>query len=189
MNLRERVEAGQILSPHECSSLFKDYKKYGIDEDFIEKYKNALDWTAVLKFYPFTEDLLEKYIYKSTTNIHRTVVASNQVLSEEFMEKHYDRLMWSFLSVYQKMSKEFIEKHRDRIDFAYLPLYQESVTASFLEEIRKANSVSWRIIATASTLTEAFILEYAKYLDPDLLRKNTNIELTDSVKLLLRLNE
>lgn len=71
-----------------------------LSEDFIDEYKDKLQW-----------------IYLS----------SNQRLSEKFMEKHLDYLDWIYVSQYQKLSPEFMKKYENKLDWNCVLKYQKNI--------------------------------------------------------------
>jgi len=67
--------------------VISSYQK--LTEEFLEDFKDELDWFFI---------------------------SIKQELSEHQMEKYEDKLDWWLLSQWQNMSSEFIEKHRDKLD-------------------------------------------------------------------------
>jgi len=59
-----------------------------LSEQFIEKYKDKVDWNRI---------------------------SECQELSEKFIEKYKDKVNWYYISKHQKLSTEFIIKHMDKI--------------------------------------------------------------------------
>jgi hypothetical protein len=187
MNLIERVKSGQILTPKEYELLFINHLDE-IDDGFLNLYADKLDWTMVFKHFDFDDELLRRYMYKATTNLHRISISMYQKLSEDFMDEYKDELIWIFVSINQTMSEKFIREHQKYIDFSYLPYYQD-ISLSLIKDLMKTEKVSWKNISEYYPLKEAFILEYYEYLDKDLLKKNRALEMTESVELLFKLKE
>ena len=187
MNLIERIKSGEILSSAEYNQLFMDYKKYGVDDTFINVYADKLDWGSVLAFYPLSEEILRRNMYRFRNNALKILLSSRQILSPEFIRDYRDDLLWIFISTFQKLDEKLIRDFEKYIDFGYLPYYQD-ISLSLLEDLNVVKQVYWTPISRDFPLKEEFILEYFVHLDKSELQKNKALELTDAVKLLIKLN-
>lgn len=160
----------------ECKkiSLFQN-----LSEEFIDKYKDDLDWSFVLQKSQLSSDFLEKHLeYIDWNQIHK-----QKHLSEYFIESYYipkkgikstlvyfklsesfirkllttvDVLkirdfMWLVIK-YQKVSEEFIEKYLHFIDIEELVKHQK-LSETFLNEI-------WDKIVEKECVDD--VLEYQK---------------------------
>lgn len=68
-----------------------------LSEDFIEEYKDKLDW-----------GLLSSY----------------QILSDSFIEKYKDLISWNYVSCSQTPSKEFLLRHKDKLSWDLVSSHQ-----------------------------------------------------------------
>ena len=121
-----------------------------LSEEFIDKYKDKVDWFWVSKY----QTLSEKFIEKHSDKIDWFWVSKYQTLSEGFIEKYKDKIDWFYISQYQKLSEEFIEKYCDKVDWDYISKYQK-LSEKFIEKY--SNKVYWGYISRYQKLSEKFI--------------------------------
>ena len=102
-------------------------KKYGlevpkvIDEGFMEKFSEKVDWYCVSEYQKLSEGFIEKFSEKVAW-FH---VSIYQKLSEGFIEKFSKKVNWDCVSEYQKLSEGFIEKFSKKVDWDCVSKYQK----------------------------------------------------------------
>lgn len=131
---------GFIRNPHNLSRNDWHYiSKQNINEQFMLKWKNYLDWKAICTYQHLTEEFIEhlnlKYLYLDYISAH-------QVLSERFMAKYANALDWGLLSSSQYMSEEFIREFSNLIHFPQLPFNKKiKLSIDFLREYK--DKIEW----------------------------------------------
>jgi hypothetical protein len=167
-----------MLSPWEQDELLKH-----VGIEFIHDHKDILDVFYIFKNKKLSREDVAFFLSRATKSEDFMMAALSQELSEEIMEQHAQRFPWTVLCITQKMSDEFVIRNIEAVDQAYLPYHQDLSS----ETVKKLTEVNWMALSARYPLTEKFILEYAHKLDRYELRKNTKIEMTDKVRLLLEL--
>lgn len=97
--------------------------------EFIEKYKDKLDWVALSANPHLTVEFWQKYYEK----IDWKNLCKNFNIPESFYHGHESELNWSYISQHPKISEEFYRKHKDRVDWKML-VRNPNVPKSFHEE-------------------------------------------------------
>jgi len=118
--------------------------------NFIEKYKNFIDFGLLSMNVNITEEIIEKYKDK----LDWEKISSSRNITEKFIEKHKDKLNWKILSCKPGLSEEFIEKHQGELDIESMVYYQK-----FSEEFidKHSNDLGMQDILENQTLSEEFI--------------------------------
>ena len=129
-----------------------------LKEEFIEKYKDQLDWDCISIHRKLSEEFIEKY----KDRVNWRFISLHQKLSEEFIEKYKDRVDWYRISSNQKLSKEFIEKYKDGVDWDCISLHQK-LSEEFIEKYK--DRVDWYWISSYQKLSEEFIEKYKDRVD------------------------
>ena len=83
-----------------------------LSEDFIEKYADKIDWSAISICQKLSEDFIDKH----TNKVYWSAISIYQKLSEDFIDKHTDRVYWDYISKYQAITPEFADKHNIKIN-------------------------------------------------------------------------
>lgn len=110
-----------------------------LTDEFILKYSDKLDWTALMTWKQFDnktwldnidivpisvtcryQRLTPEFIDLNASQIDWHIACEFQELPEWLMRKHYDKLDWGQVSWYQKLSKEFINEFKDRLNMVKL---------------------------------------------------------------------
>lgn len=169
----------------ECKkiSLFQN-----LSEEFIDKYKDDLDWTFVLQRTQLSSEFLEKHLeYIDWNHIYNQKHLSEKFiekyyfehksfesalitfkLSETFIEKHLSDFNEShikdcmyFIVRFQEISEEFILKYLDFIDIKYLVTYQK-LSESLLNEIwsKIVEKECVEDVLERQKLSESFIMNH-----------------------------
>ena len=92
-----------------------------LTEDFIEKYKDIIDWKSVSKYQKLSENFIERY----DNLVNWKSVSKYQKLSESFIEKYSDKVEWYLISVYQRLSNGFIKKYKKKLYYNDICKYQK----------------------------------------------------------------
>lgn len=165
------------------------YNKKDIWTDqFIEEYKEEIDWTKLLKKVMLTEEQIEKY---SDYIIWKNVFLYQQV-SEQFIEKYIDKLEnFDWVCAHRDLSIEFVEKYKNRIHWNFIA--QNNLSKKFLyafsgyinwtlftlqhcydwdEDFMRefVDKIDWQMLLGRKKLSNNFKRELAFFLD---LKKNS----------------
>jgi hypothetical protein len=130
---------------------FLSYQSYTqpLSEEFIERYKDRVDWHWVGIYQTLSEEFIERY--KDRVDWHW--ISECQILSEEFIERNKDRVTWVWISIYQTLSEEFIERNKDRVIWYWISQHQ-ILSEEFIE--RNKDRVDWHWISQHQKLSEEF---------------------------------
>lgn len=113
--------------------------KQKIDEAFMLRWKEFLDWKVICEYQKLSEEFIEhlalKYLYLD-------MISAHQVLSEYFMDKYKNNLDWGLLSCSQYMSEDFIREHLDLVKFEQLSFNNKlNLSIDFLREFK--DEIDW----------------------------------------------
>ena len=97
-----------------------EYEK--LDEKFLRKFYNVLDWYLVSEYQTLSEPFMEEFIKK----IKWRLISQHQALSEKFIEKYRDKVCWSYIWEYQNISKQFIMNNISRAQI-YINSYESNI--------------------------------------------------------------
>lgn len=121
-----------------------------LSEDFIEKYKDKLNWREVLQANEFSEDFIRRYLKYMDGGL----LVATQHLSEEFLWEFRDFIDWEYL--WQDVSNDFLRKATNYIHWnSYI--WRKRLTEELLREFR--DYLDWTVISHTQTLSEPFIKE------------------------------
>jgi hypothetical protein len=90
-----------------------------LSEEFIEEYKDLLNWGFVSQKQKLSEDFVErnpdlwKFLFDGPIEIC-------QQFSESFWERHSDKVSWDYVMLNQKVSYEFVARHVGKFNPNYL---------------------------------------------------------------------
>ena len=104
-----------------------------LDEDFIRKYADKIDWINVMEINKFSIEFIEEFIDEMDNDL----LVEHQDLTENFIEKYKKDLNWNLISQYQNLSEEFIIKHRNKINFNLLTDVNSKTLESVKVKFRK----------------------------------------------------
>lgn len=152
------------------------YNKKDIWTDqFIEEYKDEIDWAKLLKKIMLTEEQIEKY---SNYIIWKNVFLY-QPVSEEFIEKYIDKLEnFDWICAHRTLSIKFAKKYEDKIHWNFVT--QNTLSDEFLREF--SYKINWQTytIQHCYDWTEDFMREFADKIDWQMLMDRR--ELSDNFK-------
>jgi hypothetical protein len=157
-----------------------------VDEPFMRKYKNYIDWSSLSKH----QNLREMFIIEFLHRINIRNIQIYQVLSEKFISDHFYLLDQELISEYQILSEKFIESYinilnlykigeNTQLSQKFIIKYRKKLniqticrTQNLEEETIKIlisdnleidfSTISWR-----QNLSNSFIFEYFIFLDLD----------------------
>jgi len=157
-----------------------------LSEQFIDKYKDKIDWYRYLAYHKVTEEFIEKYVSQWPNLFKWSYVIKTQKLTEEFLEKHsseFDGYDWNNLWVCQSVSLEFIQKHMDMVNWKRISEYQK-LPEWFIEKY--SDEVDWHAISISQKLSPEFITRHIDKITEEILRNEEFNNYPDSIKLLLK---
>ena len=108
-----------------------------LSENFINKFKDKLDWRYLSSHQILSEKIIEENMCKY--GISFLQISQHQVLSQKFIDKYLDELDFDFLVEFQDLSLEFLIKHREKIKINILKKniqINERVKQKFLNYIK-----------------------------------------------------
>jgi hypothetical protein len=157
-----------------------------LPEQFLEKYKDKIDWYRYLAYHKVTEEFIEKYTSRWPHLLKWSYVIKTQKLTEEFLEKHSSKFNnddWVNLWVHQSVSPEFIQRHIDTAHWGCISECQQ-LPEWFIDKY--ADKVNWNSISISQKLSPEFITEHIDKITEDILRNEEFDNYPDSIKLLLK---
>ena len=161
-NVKNKLSWEKYYAPEFDWGDWQFYLKYYLTDEFIEEFKDKLNWLHLLTYQRVNEALLEKYIQY----IDWTAATAHQQLSEKFMDKYTDEitkhLCWCIISTHQKLSEEFIKKHKNSLDW-FLICKHQHLSEDFIS--KHTGKVNWNNVSRYQTLSEGFIKKYMKQLN------------------------
>ena len=141
---------------------------YQIDEQFLEKYIDNLDFGIISSYLNLSENFMDKY--QDKLNWNNLIVC--QVLSERFMEKHINKINWNLIGEHQRLSEKFIEKYSNEINWDDVSMYQK-LSEDFMTKFQ--NKVDWNLISEYQYLSELFIEKFQDKVNWELIFKNQKL--------------
>jgi len=156
--------------------------KLDLSEQFLDKYKDKIDWYQCLSRHKITE--IEKFVkrYKPEWKY----VLGTQDLSEELIEKYvheFDHDAWTSLWVYRPVTIQFIERHIDKVSWDIISECQ-NLPEEFIE--KHASEVNWNAISKYQKLSPEFITKHINKITAEILKNEEFDNYPDSIKLLLK---
>jgi hypothetical protein len=171
-----------------------------LSEEFIEEFKEELDWPKISRFQKLSENFIRKY----KEEVNWEDIRKFQKLSENFIEEHQNVVDWYYISEYQTLSESFIQKFDKKVDWNYISMYQK-LSGDFIEENK--NKLDWEAICEyqqlnteiidnnkneiywdrlSMNLSEEFLGVYKKEIDFNLVFLYREISFKKMKKLILR---
>jgi len=92
-----------------------DYTKR-LSEEFIEKYKNKLNWEKICMY----QKLSENFINKHRLYVYWKNISMCQKLSEQFIINNSKYVDWTNIAIYQNVSSNLLEKFSHKINYNLL---------------------------------------------------------------------
>ena len=126
---------------------------YTTPEQFIEKYKDRVDWDGISSRQQLSESFIEKYKDK----VDWDDISYGQQLSEPFIEKYKDKVDWNWISSRQQLSESFIEKYKDKVDW-YRISSDQQLSEPFIEKYK--DRVNWNKISQNIRVVRDTIYDY-----------------------------
>lgn len=136
-------------------------------EQFIEEYKDLLDWNKVISS-SRKEDRTSNYQYikliiDNSINIKYPSIIKYICkfwdLSDSILEYFKDYLDWSAISNYQPLTEEQILKYKDYVDWTNICIYQR-LSEQFIED--NTNLIQWKYIERFQHVSKSFIQKHLK---------------------------
>lgn len=124
-----------------------------LSEDFLNQYKDVINWTAVSMRESLSEDLIRKF----QDYIDWKFLSMLHPLSVEFIREFKDKLNWECLTMYREMDEEFIREFSEYVDWYILSTYTP-LSEDLIREFK--DKVDWNSISLIQDLSEDFIREY-----------------------------
>jgi hypothetical protein len=94
-----------------------------IDELFLEKNEEYLNWRCIIQHKKLSINFIEKYLETIIEKNLLKEIILFQKLSEEFLEKHielFNHKLWYFISLKQNLSNNFIKNHKAELSIGGL---------------------------------------------------------------------
>lgn len=108
-------------------------KDFNLSEEFINNYRDYIDWDLLPYYQDVTEFLLnENFDY---INWDEPLYYETLYLSESFILNHINELNFDYIVCFQRLSEQFILDNIDRLNLLLLLMYQEQISESFKQYI------------------------------------------------------
>ena len=124
-----------------------------LTEDFIQEFKDKVDWFSISRYPHLSEDFIRKFADK----VDWYYISAYQCLSEDFIREFQDRVAWDWIVKYQPLSEDFIRKFKDKVNWYYISAYQH-LSENFIREFK--DEVNWAWISAYQHLSKEFIEEF-----------------------------
>lgn len=87
---------------------------HSIDDEFIIKFKDKLDWNSLCKYNKLSENVIGKCQTKLNSN-HWKSISSNEYISEVVLMKNQDKIFWNLVSKRGNLSDMFKVLFKDKL--------------------------------------------------------------------------
>ena len=124
-----------------------------LTEDFIQEFKDKVDWTCISRYPHLSEDFIRKF----ADRVDWYYISAYQYLSENFIREFADRVAWGWIVKYQQLSEDFIREFKDKVNWYYISAYQH-LSEDFIREFK--DKVSWGWVSRYQHLSKEFIEEF-----------------------------
>ena len=128
-----------------------------LTEDFIQEFKDKVDWICISRYSHLSEDFIRKF----ADRVDWFYISAYQYLSEDFIREFADRVTWDWLVKYQHLSEDFIREFKYKVDWTYISTYHR-LSEEFIREFK--GKVNWIRISKHQHLSEDFIEEFKDWL-------------------------
>ena len=124
-----------------------------LTEDFIQEFKDKVDWFSISRYPHLSEDFIRKFADK----VDWYYISAYQCLSEDFIREFQDRVAWDWIVKYQPLSEDFIREFKDKVNWNYISANQH-LSENFIREFK--DEVNWAWISAYQRLSKEFIEEF-----------------------------
>ena len=124
-----------------------------LTEDFIQEFKDKVDWTCISRYPHLSEDFIRKF----ADRVDWYYISAYQYLSENFIREFADKVGWYWISRCQQLSEDFIREFKDKVNWNYISAYQH-LSEDFIREFK--DKVSWGWVSRYQHLSKEFIEEF-----------------------------
>ena len=124
-----------------------------LTEDFIQEFKDKVDWFSISRYPHLSEDFIRKFADK----VDWYYISAYQSLSEDFIREFQDRVAWDWVVKYQPLSEDFIREFKDKVNWNYISANQH-LSENFIREFK--DEVNWAWISAYQHLSKEFIEEF-----------------------------
>ena len=124
-----------------------------LTEDFIQEFKDKVDWTCISRYPHLSEDFIRKF----ADRVDWYYISAYQCLSENFIREFADRVAWGWIVKYQQLSEDFIREFKDKVNWNYISANQH-LSENFIREFK--DEVNWAWISAYQHLSKEFIEEF-----------------------------
>ena len=124
-----------------------------LTEDFIQEFKDKVDWFSISRYPHLSEDFIRKFADK----VDWYYISAYQCLSEDFIREFQDRVAWDWIVKYQPLSEDFIREFKDKVNWNYISANQH-LSENFIREFK--DEVNWAWISAYQHLSKEFVEEF-----------------------------
>ncbi len=104
---------------------------FEIDEEFLFKIKNEINWNAFIRKQKVSENFIRNN--QDFFEPYWDTISSNGKLSEKFMRDFQHKINWNEISMYQKLSENFMREFQDKLSWYYI-FYNQNMSKEFMLE-------------------------------------------------------
>jgi hypothetical protein len=181
----EKIKNGEDVF---VSGLQQDELVKLVDIEFLKKYVRLFDIGVIFKNKRLSDFDIRYFVKHIRKRIDYNYLSMFQTVPEDVLSLYKRNMTWNYVTMNQQLSENFIRENLVYLSPDFLPYYQRSLSADFLKRNGLSSSVSWKTISSSFVLDEEFIIEYFEFLDKKLLATNEQAEISERVKLLLKLS-
>ncbi len=131
-------------------------KRMTLSENFVEEYKEDIDWRCVSIFIPMSEAFIERF----ADRVHWVKISIYQKLPERFIRKFRNSVEWDAICIHQQLSEAFMVEFKDSINWELASRYQ-NMSEEFIRKYHEY--VQWPILLQYKTLSEDLMQEFDNY--------------------------
>lgn len=156
-----------VISPY--SNLAKEFAEKNTEE-FIEKYKDVIDWNVLTKKFKLTDEQIDNY-GQYFDFLH--VLTNNNNIKYSLLDKYKDKVYWDLVTPTQTLTEKFMRDHKDLLCWSDIPIYQK-LSESFIEEFE--TSLDWFSVSVNQHMSDEFISYFRFRVHPTRRKFNNSVE-------------
>lgn len=127
--------------------------------DFFKKFSTYIDWETASSYQRFTINILEKFKYYINWDL---VSSRNDFLTPEMLEIFSEQIKWNYVNI-TDFSDNFLDKYKDKINWSNVTFTNIDRYEDYIEYL------DWVKLSYSKDLSEDFMRKYQDLLDWDLL--------------------
>lgn len=153
-----------VIRKHNLSLNKLDLKKTILSEEFIQEFKDRLNWFDICQY----QKLSISFMIKFSDYLSWKHVSEFQTLTEEFIHQFHNFVDWENISKKQVLCEAFIKKYYKKVNWVNISKHQ-TLTENFIDVYKYL--LHWEYL-DYSKMSIDFIKEHLEFVDIKGLSKN-----------------